>query len=466
MPVTFLELENFKSYAGVQKIGPFQSFTSIIGPNGSGKSNVMDALSFVLGVQSRDLRSSQMKDLIFRPPGTTKSKKGLKASASLYYQEHETAQELQFQRVISASGVGDYRFNGTSVTYKEYEQHLADIGVLVKARNFLVFQGDVETLARKSPAEFVELVENISQSIDFKEPYERALREKEQAEAATLFCYNKQKGMKGERRVLKEQKEEAERFHSLLDRKSSLATNLYLWQLYHMHIDRTEREARLLELQAELQEKTQEDQEHANILKEKKKEASVARRQTQAADKHRVQLAAEAGGLEPSIIEATETIKNYDKKMKHDQTTLEKKKVALSTHADKLQQLEDDIAESQKDLGELEQDYASVKRDAAPDQVTLTQAQEVEYERVREAAAAASVEPRRTLATTNKKLESARAKAADVTAELATVKGRRAEVAREVKELSERTEKLSKVSKKPAIGRCVYLCISIYILPL
>ena len=162
------------------------------------------------------------------------------------------------------------------------------------------------------------------------------------------------------------------------------------------------------------------------------------------------------GDLEPSIIEATETIKNYDKKMKQNQTTLDKKKAALTTHADKLQQLTDDIDESQKDLGELTKDYASVKRDAAPDQVTLTQAQEVEYERVREAAAAASVEPRRTLATTNKKLESARAKAADVTAELATVKGRRAEVAREVKELSERTEKLSKVSKpNNYISMCV-----------
>ncbi len=71
MPVTYLELENFKSYAGLQIIGPFQDFTSVIGPNGSGKSNLMDAISFVLGVQSRDLRSSQMKDLIFRPPNKT-----------------------------------------------------------------------------------------------------------------------------------------------------------------------------------------------------------------------------------------------------------------------------------------------------------------------------------------------------------------------------------------------------------
>lgn len=31
-----LELENFKSYAGKQVIGPFKSFTAIIGPNGSG----------------------------------------------------------------------------------------------------------------------------------------------------------------------------------------------------------------------------------------------------------------------------------------------------------------------------------------------------------------------------------------------------------------------------------------------
>ena len=69
MPVSYLELENFKSYAGLQRIGPFRDFTCIIGPNGAGKSNIMDAIAFLFGVQSRDLRSSQMKDLIFRPPG-------------------------------------------------------------------------------------------------------------------------------------------------------------------------------------------------------------------------------------------------------------------------------------------------------------------------------------------------------------------------------------------------------------
>ena len=45
-----MELENFKSYAGLKTIGPFhQRFNSIIGPNGSGKSNVIDAMMFVFG---------------------------------------------------------------------------------------------------------------------------------------------------------------------------------------------------------------------------------------------------------------------------------------------------------------------------------------------------------------------------------------------------------------------------------
>ena len=445
MPVTYLELENFKSYSGLQRIGPFQNFTSIIGPNGSGKSNVMDALSFVLGVQSRDLRSSQMKDLIFRPPGTASRRSKLKASAALYFESADGSTTTKFQRVISSSGVGEYRINGESVTYKQYEDNLAEIGVLVKARNFLVFQGDVESLARKSPSEFIELLEQISQSAEFKEPYEAALKAKEEAEAATLFCYNKQKGMKGERRVLKEQKEEAERFHELLEKKQTLQTDFYMWMLYHMDLDRKERETQLEELRKELEEKDTMEQEHSTIIKEAKKKASAARRLAQAADKHRVQLEADVGKLEPSVIQTTEEIKVFKKKIQQDQAQLQKKKEQADSHSDKLKQLDKEIVQAQKELAELEEEYETIKRRAAPDQVTLTQAQEEEYERVKEAAAAASVEPRRTLGTVNMKLESARARAADLNAELEKVKKRRAEVAREVKELTERTEKLKKV---------------------
>ena len=37
----YIEVDNFKSYRGKQKIGPFKKFSAIIGPNGSGKINII-----------------------------------------------------------------------------------------------------------------------------------------------------------------------------------------------------------------------------------------------------------------------------------------------------------------------------------------------------------------------------------------------------------------------------------------
>lgn len=86
MPLRRLELYNFKSYRGNQ-VSPLSRcpphsllvadarkvidlgdapFTCIIGPNGAGKSNLMDAISFVLGVKSAQLRSTQLRDLVYR----------------------------------------------------------------------------------------------------------------------------------------------------------------------------------------------------------------------------------------------------------------------------------------------------------------------------------------------------------------------------------------------------------------
>ena len=54
-----MRLMNFKSYFGLQIIGPFHDcFTSIIGPNGSGKSNLIESLLFVFGKKARLLSAN------------------------------------------------------------------------------------------------------------------------------------------------------------------------------------------------------------------------------------------------------------------------------------------------------------------------------------------------------------------------------------------------------------------------
>lgn len=63
--ITYLILTNFKSYAGVQEVGPFHaSFSSVVGPNGSGKSNVIDSLLFVFGFRASKMRQGKLSALI------------------------------------------------------------------------------------------------------------------------------------------------------------------------------------------------------------------------------------------------------------------------------------------------------------------------------------------------------------------------------------------------------------------
>jgi hypothetical protein len=65
-----LEVTNFKSYSGTHNIGPFDNFSCIIGPNGSGKSNIVDAISFVLGVDSASLRGDNLRALVYTKEGS------------------------------------------------------------------------------------------------------------------------------------------------------------------------------------------------------------------------------------------------------------------------------------------------------------------------------------------------------------------------------------------------------------
>lgn len=140
-----LEIENFKSYRGHQNIGPFKNFTAIVGPNGSGKSNLMDAISFVLGVRSSHLRGS-LKELLYSNSDTPDQDKPRRGYVKLVY-ETEAGEEVHFCRVIqpanaqaTATYSSVYKINDRVVSWEAYSKKLAGYGILVKVRNFLVFQ--------------------------------------------------------------------------------------------------------------------------------------------------------------------------------------------------------------------------------------------------------------------------------------------------------------------------------------
>ena len=188
-----LELENFKSYGGRCVIGPFTSFSAVIGPNGSGKSNLMDAISFVLGVQSAQLRGAALRDLVYSFDLADREERRV-ASVKLVF-ETEEGEEIFFSRHITASGTGEYRVDGRVCTAEEYAERLKTYGILVKARNFLVFQGDIESVASKSPKDLTGLIEQISGSEELKKDYEEAMKARHRAEEEQHGAFTRRKGL-------------------------------------------------------------------------------------------------------------------------------------------------------------------------------------------------------------------------------------------------------------------------------
>src|SRR6201996_5637542 len=80
---------------------------------------------------------------------------------------------------ISVSGSSEYRLNDKIVNYSAYNTALVKHNILVKAKNFLVFQGDVEAVASQSPRDLTRLIEQISGSLEHKQEYEELKVEQE-----------------------------------------------------------------------------------------------------------------------------------------------------------------------------------------------------------------------------------------------------------------------------------------------
>lgn len=204
---------------------------------------MMDAISFVLGVQSKHLRSSRLKDLIYRQD--INSPPARRAVVKLIYElsgDESTSfpdvvdNQLVFSRTISSTGVSTYRLNEKEVTFEAYEIVLQKIGVLVKARNFLVFQGDVESVASKSPMELTLLIEQISGSDQFQKEYEELKRKKEEIEETTIFSMQKKKMYESQRKEVKTQKSEAEYFQNQKEELEKLKVGKFISRL--ISIDR------------------------------------------------------------------------------------------------------------------------------------------------------------------------------------------------------------------------------------
>ncbi|KAL7066581.1 putative structural maintenance of chromosomes protein [Cryptosporidium serpentis] len=240
--IKMMELENFKSYKGKHKIGPFSKrFTCIVGPNGSGKSNLMDALSFVLGISSSQIRGTNIKDFIFRQEGqnddnalsTNDELNCASSSVSLIFGHFDCEdQSIQFCRKILPSGATRFIINEKITSQESYLKKLEELNILVKARNFLVFQGDVEDIAQRGPKELTKLFEQISGSDTLIKEYENLSNEQCVTHILLHNDFQRRRLLEAERRELQKQVEEVEEYESLESIKKKKIIEFTLFKLF------------------------------------------------------------------------------------------------------------------------------------------------------------------------------------------------------------------------------------------
>ncbi|KAK3955322.1 RecF/RecN/SMC [Pseudoneurospora amorphoporcata] len=355
-----LELFNFKSYKGHHTLLFGDSyFTSIIGPNGSGKSNSMDAISFVLGIKSSHLRSTHLRDLVYRgrvmktskiqedgtaapatngvdghedgedeDPSQRSSRNDPKTAWVMAVYEDDAGDEQRWKRTITNSGFSEYRINDRVVTAQQYNDALEAENILIKARNFLVFQGDVEAIASQSPQDLTRLIEQISGSLEYKAEYEKLQAEVEQAAENQNFQLHRRRGINSEIKQYQEQKKEAENFQRKTEERDEAVITHILWKLYHF--------------QRVMDESSAQIQEHQENLKEFRRNVEAFENKLDAARKEQATVGREVGKVERSI--------------KAKEKDIEDKENSLVP-------IDEKIAQSTQDMGLLRKRIVEVKKD-------------------------------------------------------------------------------------------------------
>ncbi|CAB4059542.1 SMC1 [Lepeophtheirus salmonis] len=359
----YIEIENFKSYKGYCKLGPLFGFDAVIGPNGSGKSNFMDAVSFVMGEKTTCLRVRRLSDLIHgasvgRP---VSNRAFVTAIFEFSAPSEEGMSQKKFTRSIAGSS-SDHKIDNETVSGSTYMRELERLGINVNAKNFLVFQGAVESIAMKNPKELTMLFEEIAGSGALKNDYLRLKSEMNEAEENTNSTYQKKKAIGAERKEAKIEKEEAEKYQKLKDNMADRCVEIQLYRLYH-----NERAIK-------------EHEEVENKLKDVKKDLGKAQRDFAKVDSSIREKENDIQRLRPEFIKSKERTAHLQKKTEGARKSLKQAEKASKSHQQDIQELERELSDNLKSKEEFDertrkeiqsQNLDSINREQKSDQDRL-----------------------------------------------------------------------------------------------
>jgi len=182
--ITKVELAGFKSFRKHTAIPFFDGMTAVVGENGSGKSNLFDAISFVMGRRSSQLRADRLEHLIFN--GGDRFEPADSAEVTLYLDNSEgpfdrflenghPTPEIRIGRRITRKS-STYTLMGRTCPRTTIDEVLQSARIDPDGQQ-LIAQGRITEIIRRSPLRRREILDEVSGIAAYDEKRRQAIAE-------------------------------------------------------------------------------------------------------------------------------------------------------------------------------------------------------------------------------------------------------------------------------------------------
>lgn len=368
--ITYLILNNFKSYAGRQEVGPFHaSFSSVVGPNGSGKSNVIDSLLFVFGFRASKMRQGKISALIH--------------NSAAYPDLDHCEVAVHFQEVMDLPGGGSevipnsqlvisrrafknnaskYYINGKESNFTIVTTLLKDRGVDLDHKRFLILQGEVESIAQMKPKAanehedgLLEYLEDIIGTSKYKTPIEESATEVETLNEICMEKSGRVQHVEKEKNSLEDKKNKALAY--VRDENELTLKQSALYQLYisECNDNLTVTQEAISQMQAQLDAELTKHEGSEQVIKQLQKAYNKGNKDYDAQEKDHQALVKQSAKFEQERVKFDEKRKFLTDKHKKLEKTIANAEKSATEAAETIEQCTEEISSGAEEIAVLEE---------------------------------------------------------------------------------------------------------------
>jgi chromosome segregation ATPase len=193
LSIASVSISGFKNFRDHVEVGPFSAFTCIVGPNGAGKSSILDAISFVFGGKTVDLRGSSLSNLVNEEllQGGDGDAAPITATVTVNMQATDRTIAVG-RRIIIPSGAqlsaarSEYTLDGKKSSRSDIGKLLYSYGINIDMQSrFVLLQSRTVNIIRQGPAQLLDYLEEIIGTLQIRAQIDD-LRQQESAHRLQL----------------------------------------------------------------------------------------------------------------------------------------------------------------------------------------------------------------------------------------------------------------------------------------